>query len=119
VRAVYAGEEAGKAVPGFDWSALHAILEALPVGRWTTCDSLADAVGTTVQTLSAHVASCEQCTNAHRILKSDGSVMPNFASGGAENDRMEMLQAEGALVNRKPDPDRELSSDGLQVLIEQ
>jgi hypothetical protein len=32
---------------------------------------------------------------------------------------MEMLRAEGALVNGKPDSARELSSDDLQVLIEQ
>ena len=32
---------------------------------------------------------------------------------------MEMLRAEGALVDAKPDPARELSSDDLQVLIEQ
>ena len=110
-----------KATPSFDWSALHAILEALPAGHWTTYGSLADAVGTAAQPLGAHVATCEQCTNAHRVLKGDGAVAPNFRWSDPDDDRdpIEMLRAEGALVNGKPDPARELSSDDLQVLIEQ
>jgi hypothetical protein len=32
---------------------------------------------------------------------------------------MDMLRAEGAFVNGKPDPGRELRSDDLQALIEQ
>jgi alkylated DNA nucleotide flippase Atl1 len=121
VRSVYTGEDPAKATPRFDWSALHAILAALPVGHWTTYGSLADAVGTAAQPLGAHVATCPQCTNAHRILRSDGTVAPNFRWSDPEEERdsMEMLRAEGALVNGKPDPARELSSDDLQVLIEQ
>lgn len=46
VRAGYTGQDPKKAAPSFDWSALHAILEALPAGHWTTYGSLADAVGT-------------------------------------------------------------------------
>ena len=121
VRAAYTGKDPKKAAPSFDWSALHAILEALPAGHWTTYGSLADAVGTAAQPLGAHVAACEQCTNAHRILNGDGTVAPNFRWSDPDDDRdpMEMLRAEGALVNGKPDPALELSSDDLQVLIEQ
>ena len=121
VRAIYKGSDPAKATPSFDWSALHTILEALPVGHWTTYGSLADAVGTAAQPLGAHVATCEQCSNAHRILKSDGVVAPNFRWSDPEDrrDPTEMLRAEGAFVNGKPDPDRELSSDDLQALIEQ
>ena len=106
VRAAYTAKDPKKAAPGFDWSALHAILEALPAGHWTTYGSLADAVGTAAQPLTAHVAGCEQCTNAHRILNSDGKLAPNFRSSDPDDDRdpMEMLRAEGALVNGKPDP---------------
>ncbi len=32
---------------------------------------------------------------------------------------MEMLSAEGSLVNGNPDPARELSSDDLQTLVEE
>lgn len=57
----------------------------------------------------------------HRILKSDGTIAAHFrwSDPADERDPMEMLRAEGALVNGKPDPARELSSDDLQVLLEQ
>lgn len=121
VKAIYTGSDPAGATPGFDWSALHTILEALPAGHWTTYGSLADAVGTAAQPLGAHVATCEQCSNAHRILRSDGAVAPNFKWSDPDDrhDPEEILRAEGALVNGNPDPDRELSSDDLQPLIEQ
>ena len=121
VRAIYTGEDPAKATPSFDWSALHAILEALPVGDWTTYRSLADAVGKAAQPLGTHVSTCQQCMNVHRILKSDGTVARHFRWTDHEDQRdpVEMLRAEGAFVNGKPDPARELSSDHLQALIEQ
>jgi hypothetical protein len=121
VRAAYTGEDPENAAPSFDWSALHATLEALPVGRWTTNDRLADAIGTAAQPLGTHVATCLQCTNAHRVLTSEGTVAANLRWNDLSDDRnpMEMLQAEGALLNGRPDPARELGSDDLQVLIEQ
>jgi alkylated DNA nucleotide flippase Atl1 len=121
VRAIYTGEDPAKAAPTFDWSALHAILEALPIGHWTTYGSLADAVGTAAQPLGVHVATCQQCTNPQRILNSNGTFSPNFRWSDPEDHRdpMEMLRAEGVFVNGKPDPARELSSDDLQALIEQ
>lgn len=121
VRAAYTGEDPEKAAPSFDWSALHAILEAMPVGHWTTYGSLADAIGTAAQPLGTHVATCQRCTNAHRILTSEGTVAANFRwnDPGDARDPIEMLQAEGALLDGKPDRARELSSDDLQILIEQ
>lgn len=121
VRAVYTGTDPATASSTFDWSGLHTILEALPVGSWTTYGSLADAVGTAAQPLGNHIATCRHCSNAHRVLKSDGTIAPHFrwSDPGDERDPMELLLAEGALVNGSPDPARELSSDALQVLIEQ
>ena len=121
VRAVYTGTDPAKATSTFDWSALHTILEALPVGYWTAYGSLADAVGTAAQPLGNHVSTCQHCSNVHRVLKSDGTVAAHFrwSDPTEERDPMEMLRAEGALVDGKPDPARELSSDDLQVLIEQ
>ena len=48
-------------------------------------------------------------------------VAPNFRWSDPEDGRdpTDMLRAEGAFVNGKPDPGRELSSDDLQALIEQ
>src|SRR5262249_44629918 len=78
VRAIYSGDDPAKASTTFDWSALHAILEALPEGHWTTYGSLADAIGTAPVPLGQHVASCQQCANAYRVLTSGGTVADNF-----------------------------------------
>ena len=121
VRASYTGTEPAKSATTFDWSGLHSMLELIGEGRWTTYGSLADAVGTAPQPLGNHVATCQQCSNAHRILRSDGTVAPNFrwSTPNDQRDPMEMLEAEGALVNGVPDPTRELTSDDLQALIEE
>lgn len=121
VRAIYTGTDPAKAPASFDWSGLHSILELLPAGHWTSYGSLADAVGTAPQPLGNHVAVCQQCSNAHRILESDGKVAPNFRWSDPSDQRgpLEMLQAEGAFANGSPDPARELKSDDLQALIEQ
>lgn len=68
VRAVFRGEKPGQqsSKPPFDWSRLHAILEAVPEGRWTAYSDLADAVGTAPQPLGNHITTCQQCANAHR-----------------------------------------------------
>lgn len=121
VRAIYTGQDPAKATPSFDWSALHKILELLPRGHWTTYGSLADAVGTAAQPLARHVATCPQCVHAHRILTSNGTVAQDFTWIDPEDQRdpLEMLDAEGAIVDGKPDRARELDSDDLQALIEQ
>ena len=124
VRAVYRGEkpEPRKSTPSFDWSQLHAILEALPEGRWTTYGDLADAVGTAPQPLGAHITSCAQCVNPHRILTHHARIAPNFAWTDSNDDRdpEQMLQAEGvAFVNGKADPSKRLTSDDLAALVEE
>lgn len=122
LKAEYEGkdpDEAGKS--GFDWSALHTILEALPEGHWTTYGSLADAVGTAPQPLGNHVATCRQCANAYRILTTDGSIAPGFrwTDPTDKRDPAGVLRAEGAFLGDRPDPARGLDSDQLQALIEE
>ncbi len=122
IRAVYRGEkpEQKKSSPPFDWSRLHAILEALPDGRWTTYGDLADAVGTAPQPLGAHVTNCEQCANAHRILTHHARVAPNFAWSDPDDHRdpEQMLQAEGvSFIDGKADPAKRLTSDDLSALV--
>jgi alkylated DNA nucleotide flippase Atl1 len=121
VRAVYTREDPAKASASFDWSALHTILEALPVGYWTTYGRLADAVGTAPVPLGQHVASCQQCANAYRVLNSGGTVAENFRWSDPQETRSpeEMLQAEGAVIDGRGVPARELSSDDLQALIDE
>jgi alkylated DNA nucleotide flippase Atl1 len=62
----------------FDWSHLHAVLAALPSGRWTTYGDLAQVVGTAPQPLGQHIARCAECPNAWRVLGGDGRPRPTF-----------------------------------------
>jgi len=67
--------------PGRDWSDLHSILRALPSDRWTTYGDLAAAVGSHAVPVGAHLARCEQCVNAWRVLRANGTVSPGFRWG--------------------------------------
>lgn len=62
----------------FDWSALHRILAGLPEGRWTSYGDLAKRVGTAAQPLGSHIAACDECQNAWRVLDAQGRSSPEF-----------------------------------------
>jgi alkylated DNA nucleotide flippase Atl1 len=122
VRAEYRGEKPNpkKSGSSFDWSRLHAILEAMPEGRWTTYGDLADAVGTAPQPLGAHITVCAQCSNAHRVLTHHGRVAPAFAWPDPDDHRdpEQMLRAEGvAFPDGKADASKRLTSDDLTALV--
>jgi alkylated DNA nucleotide flippase Atl1 len=81
----------------FDWSTLHELLTALPAAQWTTYGDLAVVVGTAAQPLGNHMASCDSCQNAWRVLGSDGRPRPNFGWSDANDQRtqQEALVEEG------------------------
>lgn len=119
VRAAFRGEDPARPTRTFDWSTLHAILEALPAGSWATYGSLADAVGTAPQPLGQHITSCTQCSNAHRILASQGRIAAGFAwtDPNDKRDPRDLLLAEGVTFSEdRADPARELRSDALAAL---
>ena len=120
VRSAFTGtKEPKEAHTRFDWATLHAILDALPAGHWTTYGNLAEVIGTSPQPLGGHVAACNQCANAHRILHSNGTVSPGFTWTDASDIRkpVEMLQDEGlSFDNGKADKTRELAADDLAAL---
>jgi len=121
VRAVYRGARpaAEPSRPTFDWTTLHAILEALPDATWTTYGDLADTVGTAPQPLGLHITSCPQCTNAHRVLTHDGRVAEGFRWADPTDDRnpTQLLAADGVhLTGDRADPAQRLRSDDLAHL---
>ena len=119
VRTAYLGTGSKDVDLPFDWSPLHAILESLPDGRWTSYGTLASAIGTAAQPLGNHITNCLQCTNAHRVLKSDGSIAPNFVWSDPADQRqpLEMLRAEGVSITKgKADRQQELRTDELVSL---
>lgn len=88
------------AVPGQsrrDWSDLHAILDALPEGRWTTYGDLAQVIGTAAQPLGRHITSCASCQHPWRVLNANGKVADKFTWSDptrTETPR-QLLEAEG------------------------
>ena len=101
----------------FDWSGLHSIMAALPPGRWTTYGDLAQLVGTAAQPLGLHIARCEQCHNAHRVLGADGRVRPNFSwSDPADHRKPEdLLREEGmTVIGGVADTDKRLTVQDLE-----
>lgn len=119
VRSAYQGSQSNP-LERFDWTPLHVILESLPDGSWTTYGALASVLGTAAQPVGNHITNCPQCTNAHRVLTSSGSVAAKFTWTDATDTRdpAEMLAGEGVEIrDGKADPARELGSDELAELI--
>lgn len=107
---------------GVDFTRLHEILERLPEGRWTSYIELADAFGTSAPALGVHMAACIQCSNAHRVLTSEGKLSPQFRWADPADTRnpMELLRSENVtIVDGKADPDRILIADDLVALLEE
>jgi alkylated DNA nucleotide flippase Atl1 len=123
LRAAYGGSDTSTDGNAFDWTPLHAILAEIPEGRWTTYGALADAIGTSPVAVGTHILRCNQCPNVHRVLGAGGNVLGDPAGppppGGDEQARLAQIEmeGEGAMVDGKADPARELDGDSLQALL--
>ncbi|MGH2702350.1 MAG: GmrSD restriction endonuclease domain-containing protein [Actinomycetota bacterium] len=122
VRALFRGDQPAtdRRAAAFDWAGLHAIVEALPEGRWTTYGDLADAVGTAAQAVGNHITACSQCVNAHRVLRHTGRVADafNWADPEDRRDPKEMLRAEGVrFTGDRADATQRLAGDDLAALV--
>ncbi|WP_333767531.1 endonuclease NucS domain-containing protein [Streptomyces sp. IBSBF 2435] len=63
---------------GRDWTDFHTVLAAIPSGRWTTYGDLATAIGSHALPIGTHIANCEDCPNAWRVLTVKRRVSPKF-----------------------------------------
>lgn len=106
----------------FDWSSAHAILEAIPEGRWTSYNNLAEAVGTGAQAMAGHLAKCTTCTHPHRVLTWKGTIAHDFHWSNSDDHRdpAEILQSEGVvIVGGRASAEQQLSREELLALIEE
>jgi alkylated DNA nucleotide flippase Atl1 len=73
-----------------DWSPLHQVVAAIPIGRWTTFGDLAEVVGRHPVSVRAHLAA-KPVQNSWRVLLNDGLPSPHFAGTvlGGQRDRLE------------------------------
>lgn len=106
----------------FDWSPAHAILEAIPEGRWTSYNNLAEAVGTGAQAMAGHLSRCPICENAYRVLTWDGSIAEAFHWGDTDDQRdpADVLRSEGVVItDGRADAEQQLTPEDLLALIEE
>lgn len=100
----------------FDWSQTHAILAAFPAGRWTSYNTLAEAVGTGAQALARHLMTCRECANPHHVLTWDGRVANDFRwnDGSDHRDPADLLSTEGVRFSQgHADAEQQLTTDDL------
>jgi len=112
--------DSGAGSSRFDWSMLHALLLALPNGRWSTYGDLAEVVGTGALAVGSHIAGCDQCANVWRVLGIDGRSRPNYASHDSADQRTQeqLLMTEGvAFVRGSADPSYRLRAEELESLV--
>lgn len=76
---------------------LHALLERLPPGRWTSYGDVAKVIGSSAIAVGQHVTTCPDCPTACRVLRNDGRVAENFTWDDPDrtDDPQRLLQDEG------------------------
>lgn len=89
-------------------------MSAIPQGRWLSYGDVADAVGSAAQPIGNYLRA-NPVKNAHRVLRSNGSVSDNFAWLDANDSRdvREVLQSEGLAFddNGRADPAKQWKTD--------
>ncbi|WP_336649070.1 GmrSD restriction endonuclease domain-containing protein [Microbacterium sp. MMO-10] len=104
----------------FDWSLTHSILAALPAGRWTSYNALAEAVGTGAQATARHLSTCRTCENAYRVLTWDGRIANDFRWTDGEDRRnpADVLRSEGVnLADGRAGVEQQLATEDLLALV--
>jgi alkylated DNA nucleotide flippase Atl1 len=103
-----------------DVDRLHQLLRWLPAGKWTTYGDVASAVGSHARAVGGHIGNCPDCTNAWRVLQTDGRVSPGFRWNDAADrrDPRQVLVEEGVRFSgERAHQDERLSSADLSVLL--
>lgn len=102
------------------WVNLRFILAELPSASWTTYGDLATAIGVAAQSVGNYMAH-QTAPNAHRVLKTNGTVSPQFAwiEKDRTDDPKELLQEEGVAFDQqgRADPAARLSVEDLVSLL--
>ena len=108
---------------GFDWEPMHAVLQNIPAGRWTSYGDLAALVGTAATPLGAHLGACSACEFAWRVLDGEGRSSPNFYWKDPErpDSQQEVLEREGVVFEQdgRARAELRLTAEELRELFEQ
>ncbi|MFD2090470.1 MGMT family protein [Blastococcus deserti] len=91
----------------------------LKPGEWTTYGDLAEAMGSHAMAVGQHLARCEDCENAYRVLGSDRRPRANFtwSDPGETRTCREVLKDEGVTFSSTgaADPAQRLAADQLRA----
>lgn len=100
-----------------DWSSLHALLAKLHPGEWTTYGDLSTAIASHPIAVGQHIARCDICEHAWRVLGADGRPRPNFAWADPAETRTcrEVLEDEGVGFTPAGAAENESRVDGPQL----
>ena len=100
------------------WRLMEQVLIEVPPGRWVSYGALAAVVGTHAMPLANRLASHET-QNAHRVLRGNGRISPEFKwLDGRKDDPRDVLEEEGLVFDDKglADPETKMNVEELAVL---
>ncbi|MFE6777004.1 DNA-binding protein [Streptomyces sp. NPDC057702] len=103
-----------------DWSGLHALLSAVPAGKWTTYGDLAAAIGSHAVPVGRHLGTCGQCPHPWRVLTAAGKVSSGFQwlDPSRTDSAADVLSGEGVRFDGDvADPDQRLRESDLRQLL--
>ena len=67
------------ATSGRDWSDLHALIDLVQPGEWTSYGDLGEVLGVPARPIGTHIGRCGECPpGAWRVLQSDGRPSEGF-----------------------------------------
>lgn len=98
------------------WSKVHTIVSSIPAGHWASYGDVAAAAGTNAQSIGNRLAE-HPVLNAHRVLRTDGSISDGFRWLNAEETRSpkEVLESEGVefTSSNRANPQQRLTPEEL------
>lgn len=103
-----------------DWTDLHAILGAIPPGRWASYGDLAAAIGSHAVPVGSHIAQCDSCDHPWRVLNAKGLISAGFRWSDPDRTATpaELLVGEGLpMPGGVADQSRRLRPDDLRTLL--
>lgn len=101
------------------WSVMDQALAELPAGSWTTYGDIAALIGSHPVAVGTRL-STKHAPNAHRVLRADGTVAPEFhwVDPGRSDDPADLLHREGVEFDGgRAKPAQRMKTDELAQLV--
>ncbi len=102
------------------WALMTTVLASIPAGRWTSYSDVATVIGSHQVPVGVRLANVS-VPNAHRVLKLNGSISPEFRWTDPQrtDDPRKVLEAEGVAfdANGRAAPMQRMTADDLAKAI--